>query len=146
MARHKRGRLCYAAAAGGAGMGVYTNWVEGLIERELGTPQRSWGFGLLTGLARAWSWLWPRPLELRRTLVVADFEPGRAVLCESLGGLPARVVLPFAARAPIPGVAYGQFETGTNPLAWDPATEAAVPAQVDTVALYQSWSQIHGKT
>ena len=86
-------------------MGVYANWVEGLIERELGTPQRGWGFGLLTGLARAWSWVWPRPLDLRRTLVVADFEPARAVLRAALGGLPARVVLPFAARAPIPGVA-----------------------------------------
>src|SRR5262245_26865419 len=99
-------------------MGVYANWVESVIEREVGAAQPSWGFRVLTGLARAWNRVRHRPLDLKRTLLIADFEPTEEFLVEALGGLPARLLLPFPPRRPIAGIAYGQFETGTNPLAW----------------------------
>src|SRR5262245_27424687 len=117
-------------------MGVYANWVERAIESEVGTPRSGLGLRLLTGLAR----LIPgtRTLNLGRTLFLASFEPTREFLLETLGGLPARVLLPFAPRRPIDGVSYGQFEIATNPLILDAATLAAIPAHVDTIATYQS--------
>src|SRR5262245_56441651 len=125
-------------------MGVYANWVERAIESEVGTPRPGLGRRLLTALAR----LIPgtRSLNLRRTLFLASFEPTREFLLEMLGGLPARVLLPFVPRRPIEGISYGQFEIGTNPLIFDAATLAAIPAHIDTIATDQSWSQVHGRT
>src|SRR5262245_18906531 len=125
-------------------MGVYANWVERAIESEVGTPRLGLGLRLLTGRAR----LIPgtRSLKLKRTLFLSDFEPTREFLMETLGGLPARVLLPFVPRRPIAGVGYGQFEIGTNPLTFDAATMVAIPAEFDTLATYQSWSQTHGRT
>lgn len=125
-------------------MGVYATWVDEAIRRELGDSQD--GCDVLIRLARGWSRLRPQELDLRRTLVIADFEPSRGRLIETLGGLPARLVLPVLPRSPIAGVGYGRYLTDTNPLAWDEETDALVPRPIDTLAPFLRWSQLRGRT
>src|SRR5437870_2324792 len=125
-------------------MGVFANWVEDAIRRELGDARG--GCAWLGRLAGVWARLRPHPLDPQRTAVLADFEPSRQQLLDKVGALPALLVLPFWPRAAIPGVRYGQYQPDSNPLIWDAQTDALMGGPINTVATFLRWPEVHGKT
>src|SRR5262245_14065500 len=113
-------------------MGMYALWVENKIRREVGELRGNNGFRFLSLLARAWSWLLPRPLDPGRTVLLADFEPPVEHLVDYLGRPPAHIAMPYRPRAPLPGVRYSLWRMETNPVEWAPELDAAIPGEIDT--------------
>jgi glycosyltransferase involved in cell wall biosynthesis len=124
-------------------MGLYWSWVRDRLEGK--DPLEGGDRPFLVRLRRGLSWAFPRPLRPERTIVVAEFCPSRRLLEKHLGGMPARVALPFMPDSPLAGVAYAPLEMH-NPWQWGAETDALVPGQIDTVAVFIPWAYVAGKT
>src|SRR5712692_1320179 len=86
----------------------------------------AWLYGIFSDRVR------PARVVLERTLVIADFEPTPLDLAGLLGGMPRSLALPAESEAPIAGVEYFRFRTGTNPIHWDGGAEAFIRERIDT--------------
>ena len=97
-------------------------------------------------VAQAWSHIRPAALDAARTMVIADFHPPVSMLLNRLGGLPARMALPFIPDDPLPGVDYSLLNLDVNPLTWGSEADQDVPGRIDTVASLLTWELVAGQT
>jgi len=104
------------------------------------------GYRRVARLAQAWSHIRRAPLDPKRTIVVADFHPPAAMLLNWLGGLPARMALPFVPDDPLPGVDYTLLNVDVNPMTWGSDADRDVPGRIDTVASLLTWELVTGQT
>src|SRR4051812_8405496 len=88
----------------------------------------------------------PPDVDPARTVLVSDYEPGRADLARLLGAIPHVLVLPADPERPLPGVAYYRYQTFTNPLRWGAAVDDAFRRGADTVAFLLPPHEVRGQT